>query len=243
MEAFPDPGAEPVDLSRHFDGGSLTVARQAIRRSGAITLFDSDSSLLPLLASSPVAPYGAELLISHGLVYPDGTEELVPQGRFRITGVSVRHPTLTLTVSDRAWIVRRARLETPLTIPAGTLYTDAIRTLLTTTYPQIVLHVVDSDDLTPTIVLEDQADPWDEAQKMAIAIGYELYFDRIGECRLEPAPDPAASEPVWSYDDASTEFIPRGDEHWSNLATGMEIDWDTEDAYNAVIATGENTDN
>jgi Domain of unknown function (DUF5047) len=244
VEAYPDPDADPIDISSYFEGGSITVAPQEIRRSGTITLVDGDGGLLPLTQSSPIAPYGAELQISHGLAYPDGTEELVPQGRFRIVQLPARYPTINLNIYDRAWIVRRALLEAPLTIPAGTLYVDAIRLLLTTAYPSIVLHVVDSEDVTPTIVLEDQADLLAEAQKMATAMGYVLYFDRIGEGHLEPEPDVAAAEAVWSYDDASNEFIPRADPHWSNLATyDQDIDWDTDNVYNAVIATGENTDN
>jgi hypothetical protein len=244
IQALPSPEADPVDISQYFEGGSLTVAPQAIRRSGTITLVDSDSSLLPLTADSLIAPYGQELIVEHGLVFPDGTEELVPQGVFRITDVSVRYPTITLTLSDRAWVVSGARLEAPLTIAKGTPYTEAIRLLLVTAYPQIVIETVVSEDITPTIVLEDQADPWDEAKKMVEAIGFELDFDRLGVCQLGPTPDLAAAEAVWTYSDASDQFIPREDRHWFNLATfDQDISWDTDDAHNAVIATGENTDN
>jgi hypothetical protein len=236
--------AEPVDISAYFEGGSLQVGRQEIRRSGTIVFVDRDGTMVPLSADAALAPFGQELLIETGLVYPDDTEELIPQGVFRITKVTTRYPTIICELHDRAWVVAGGLLEVPLTIPSGTLYTTAIRQLVTTAYPDIDLEAVDVSYFTPTIVIDAFADPWAEAQKMATAIGYELYFDRLGVCQLRAERDYGVDEAVLSYSDASLEFIPRADEHWFNLATyDQELEWDTDDVVNAVIATGENTDN
>jgi hypothetical protein len=245
VSSLMDLDAVPVDISAWLEGGSITQARQEIRRSGTLTFFDDGSgAAVPTSPDHPLAPYGQELIVEHGMVYPDGTEELVPQGVFRITKATIRYPVITCTVSDRAWTVKGNKLQTALTIAAGRPYTDAIREILLTAHPDIRLRIVDIGHLTPTLVLDAFSDPWTEVQQMAVAIGYQIYFDRLGECQVEPEPDHADSTPVLSYDDASLEFIPRRDDNWHNLATyDQEIEWDTEDIVNAVFASGENSDN
>jgi len=237
--------AVPVDVSGWFEGGQITQARQEIRRSGTLTFVDDGSgAAIPTSPDHPLAPYGQELFVEHGVVYPDGTEELIPQGVFRITKVNIRYPVVTCTISDRAWTVSGNKLEEALTIASGRAYTDAIEEILRTAYPDIVLHVIAVGHLTPTLVLDAFSDPMVECHKMATAIGYELYFDRVGEGHLEPEPDNSEATPVLTYSDASEQFIPRRDVDWSNLATyDQELEWDTSDVVNAVFASGENTEN
>jgi hypothetical protein len=237
--------ATPVDISAWFEGGSITQARQEIRRSGTLTFVDDGSrDAIPNSKDHPLAPYGQELFVEHGVVYPDDTEELVPQGVFRITNVKIRYPFVTCTINDRAWTVDGNKLEEALTIASGRAYTDAIGEILQTAYPDIVLHVVDIGHLTPTLVLDAFSGPMAECLKMATAIGYQLYFDRLGEGRLEPDPDNSEADPVVRYRDGSDVFLPRSDEDWFNLATyDQELEWDTTDAVNAINAIGENTDN
>lgn len=244
--AQPDLDAPLVDMSAYFVNGSINVARQSVRRSGTLTFTDDGTgAAIPKTPDHPLAPYGQELAVSHGLVYPDGTEELVPVGMLRITGVNVRYPLVTVTVNDRAWTVGRAQLEKPRTIGKGTNYVTAITNVLTTAYPQIVLTMpADIEHNTPLIVMDEQADPWEQAQSMATAIGYELSFDPLGACHMVSEDDLADLTPVWTFDAKPSAGLPIDLSDWYDLALyDMQADYDTEGAYNAVVATGESTSN
>jgi hypothetical protein len=242
-----DPTADPVEVTEYFAGGHLTIGRQEIRTSGEMTFRNDDGAMLPVgNPDHPLAPYGQELLAYRGVAYDvDGvwTEELIPQGPLRVTAVSLGPNSVTVRCFDRAWRVKRAKNETPITIAAGTPSTEAMETLIRTAWPEVDIVIVPSDDVTPTIVIDAFSDPWAEAQKIAAAIGYELYFDRVGVCQIHPELDRTGDDPVWSYDDASLEFIPRRPEHWANLGLPtIGVDWDTEDTFNVWVVRGENSE-
>jgi hypothetical protein len=243
-----EPTANPVEITSYFAHGSLTVGRQEIRTAGTLTFANDDGAMLPVGdPDHPLGPYGQELQVYRGIEYEvDGkpVEELVPQGVLRPTAPEVVGSEVTVKCYDRSWRIKRALNETPITIPAGTLGTAAIETLVRTAWPDVEMRIVPSTARTPTIVIDAFSDPWQQAQKIAASIGYELYFDRVGVCQLHPEIDNSEAVPVWSYDDASLEFIPRRPEHWANLGLPtVGINWDTEDTFNLWIVRGENSEN
>jgi len=135
---------------------------------------------------------------------------------------------------DRAWVIQGAKLEQPVIIAAGTNYIEAITKILIAAYgPRLQTNFPDTDEVTPGMTFEAEADPWEICQELAGNLGLRLFFDQLGVCTMEPEPDPAITPPAWTFDDADLR----------NLALpGLEVSWDSTDAINAVIVTGENSD-
>jgi Domain of unknown function (DUF5047) len=233
-----------VDLSNYFADGSIHVSRQQVMRSGTLTFVDKDASglIVPTNPDSLLAPYGNQLRVFSGLQYPDGSEELVAVGTLRITKTSSRYPNCTVEVSDRSWIVSNARLETPWQVTAGTPWNTAIIELLNDRMPGVSFDITDAplaETTSPSLIFDEQADPWDALQTMAAkACGCLLFFDPYGIVRMADdtgVPD----EPVWTFDGKPNANLPYDSDDWANLVLyDMEVAWDTDSTYNAVVETG-----
>jgi Domain of unknown function (DUF5047) len=244
VEVLTGPQAAPVDISEFFTGGSLDVSRQQVRRSGQFTFTDDGTSTVTVTSQGDLlSPYGNELRVWSGIRYWDGTEELLPVGTLRITGATMRYPTTTVEVSDRAWVVAGAKLEAPYQIAKGQDYDAAMAELLLLRYPAAVFDFPNVAATTPLLNFDTGTDPWDELQKMAAAVGFGLAFDVLGMCRL--LGEQNVDSPVWTYDGGPADLpYHRDDPAWSNLALyDMQRALRTDDAYNVAIVTGESTSN
>ena len=232
-----------VDLSNYLVDGSVDVSRQQIRRSGTLTFVDRDGSglIVPTDNDSLLAPYGNQLRVWSGIAFDDGTEELVCVGTFRITRSVSRYPRCTVDISDRAWIVGNAKLVAPYFVAAGTAWDTAISNVLGIAYPGVPIDIppVEFTSTTPRLTLDQQADPWVGAQDWAASIGYALYFTPLGVATIRSELALAAEDPVWVFDGKPSANAPAVLSDWANLALYDEaVTWDTADANNAVIITG-----
>lgn len=244
VEVLTDEISAPIDISAYFSSGSLDVSRQAIRRSGTITFEDHDGTITPKDPDGLLAPYGNQLRVWSGVIFPDGTEELVPVGTLRITKVRSRYPNVTVECFDRAWIVQGASLETPYQIAKGSDYDQAIRDLLLDRYPQASFDIPNVAEATPLLTFDADSDPWEHLQAMAQAVGYQLYFDPLGTCLMVPEQDFLAVEPVWTYDGKPLAKLPYDPADWTNLALyDQERELDTDQVFNVAVVTGESTSN
>lgn len=246
VEVLVGASQEPVNITNYFTDGLIEVARQEIRRYGAITFIDrgDGTQIVPTGPDSLLAPYGNELRVWSGMVFPDKTEEYVPVGTLRITKIVAKYPYVTVTLNDRAWIVQGAALEDSYTIPAGTNYSEAIQALLVAAYPQATYDIPVVSDATPLIVIDAFEDPWKHLQDMAVAVGHQLFFTPMGVCVMRPEQDFVDLDPVWTYDGKPNANIPYDPNDWANLALyDQEHTWDTEGVFNAVVAIGENASN
>jgi len=237
-----------VDLSNYFTDGSLDVSRQAIRRSGSLTFVDRDQSglIVPTSNDSLLAPYGNQIRVWSGIAFDDGTEELVPVGTFRITKSTSRYPRCTVELSDRAWIVSNAKLTAPYFVAAGTTWDAAIANLLGDRYNGVPVDIppVEFLSTTPRLTLDEQADPWEAAQKWAASLGYALYFTPLGTATIVSEVALAVADPVWTFDGTPTAAATYDPANWANLALYDEaVTWDTTDAYNAVVISGNSSSN
>lgn len=216
--------------------GSVTLdAGAATRGRCDVTIVDDGTiDLVPDSASDPFAPYGNEIRLERGLRYPDGDEEYISLGIFRIDesvasdsgdGVQVRVSGL-----DRSARIIDARFEEAYTIPAGTSYTAAILSLLQAAYPGAYYDFASSSLTTPSLFGETGGDRWALAQSMATSMGMELYFAGDGACVLRPIPSAVAGQPVAELVDGDGGILVSADNRWTRQG-----------AYNRVIATGENT--
>lgn len=222
-------------------GGSISVDGSAsFRRSITnLTLVDPTGTLVPTSVTAALSPAANnELRISVGAMV-DGTPEYIPQGIFHHEASRVEDTgdglTITLTAYDRARKYSRARrvVKKVFDASASTYIRDAILSLLQDAYPTTTLSHDSPAALTPSQVLDIGGDPWAFSRELADSMGYELYFDRFGNCILSRVVDPNSSGiPVtWTYREGSGGLL------------GAVRDQSNENVFNGVAVTGENPSN
>lgn len=188
--------------------GNIKVDRNAaVRRSGTITIGDPD--FYPTFVTSPLAPYGAEVAIRTGIVYPEGTEELVSLGRFRIQEADAEQATgalPTLNFFDHSQRISDSKFLFPHD-ESGKTSLVMLSNYITQFVPNITF-AIDPYFLTvefriPGGTIYDN-DRWQACQDIAAAMGGEVFFDVDGNAKLVKIPTLTQSTPnsaaVWTVD-------------------------------------------
>lgn len=218
-----------------IDGEVQIEAGGSNRRSFRGTILDPNGDLVPRSMADLLAASGNELFIERGIRFDDGTLQMYPLGVFLIgasTGKFGPHGEVEVVGLDRAQKVRRSRHIRPYVVLAGTNYSTAIKTMLLSRVPTLQFNFASTTRLTPALVWGEQTDndPWRDAQEMATAIGYDLFFDAQGICVLRPAVN-ADTAPI------AAEYI----EGWNSTVLSGEREFEGDSSYNGVIATGESS--
>ena len=219
--------------------GEVTIDnRRSIRRECSLEFIDKDGTLVPQNNISAILlPYNREVKIYRGVVFADGTEELVPLGVFVITSVDISESAqgvkIAIKGSDRSLILARAKFTNhEFYIEDGTAKETAIEQILKYRYPK-VQTIFPATNQTTTLLyptLDQSSDPWREALKIAESASMDLYFDENGIARMRPIPDPDFGTPVATYTDGSDSVL-------IQLSRSLS----TDESYNGVIFTGEGT--
>lgn len=215
--------------------GSITLDRTA----GALSRCDSvqlaEPTLIPTVSAGGVlTPYGYELAIQAGIAYPDGTSELLPIGVFPIQRSDIDGISLLTQLSaiDRTQRVRDARFTDDYAVASATDYAVAIRSLITNQVPGLdwSLWPAAVGFTTPAgLVYECGSDAWDAASEMAKSCGRLVSFEGLGRPVLTTEPTFTAT-PAWEITEGT-----------SGTLTAADLTLDRSQAYNAVVATGENS--
>lgn len=188
-----------VDL--YFDGelvssdiavidGSISVDRGSnIHRSGSLII--GDPTLVPAIKSDVLTPYGTEIVIRSGVVYADGTEELVPLGVFtlEVTEWDEGPESIpNIQFFDRAKVLQRHTFYYPKSV-AGKTIQDAITYLVGFANPGYIVHY-DTSLANPKVPGGTTYDGscLDAVQALAESVSAEIYFDVNGEIQVVPIP-------------------------------------------------------
>lgn len=220
----------PVASGLRVTQGTVTLDRTAAQR-GRCSLVFAEPLLIPTPSGGTLTPYGYELAISRGVTYLDGTKELMPLGVFPIQTSALDGVTLVTAIeaTDRSQTVVDARLEDDYPIAAGTNGATAIHDLIAAAMPGLTYNFMTTSYTVPGNVLPAQSDRWAAARDMATAMGAELFFNGPGALVLRPEPTFNAV-PVWTLSEGE-----------NGLLVAAALGMDRAPAYNAVVATGENT--
>jgi hypothetical protein len=220
--------------------GSVTVdARRAVRRSGSITVIDSDGTLSPNHPTSRLTPFGGEVRIYRGVRYPlTGVEEYVPLGVFVIASVSIRRGSngaeLEVLLEDRARVIMQNVFTSPYTIAGGTNYTTAITGMVTNRYPAAEVQVGATEEWTVSVDARvygiENSDPWSDICDLAQADGKEAYFDASGVFRTTAVPNLSNGGAVATFAEAS-----------DGTLLDVSMNYTADGIYNYVIASWEGT--
>lgn len=206
----------PTDYQLPVSAATVTVDRNAAQRRTATVTVEllptvPPQPLLPVSPSSPAAPFGNEVFIeTRVLANPVTAYEWIPLGLFAIATTTVEDSTIDLTVSmslyDRSWVISQRGLLAPYNLPAagGNLAAElqALLTHVWGTSPPLTFNITPTSAVVPPASINEGSDPWQAAQSMASAAGYELYFDVNGTVVGRPIPDPTGQPTVWAF----TEF-------------------------------------
>lgn len=240
-------GLGPVLLDSANPATPLIVANGRITVNGSasfrryisdLAIVDPTGALVPTISAGYFSPLSNnELRLSVGIMV-DGAAEYVPQGVFHLEGAKTSDTTegLTITLSayDRARRYSRARRLTPKVFDAAaaTPISTAIASLLTDAIPGTVVLGDTPVYTTPSQTLDTGGDPWEFSRALAESMGYELFFDRYGNCILQAIPDPnAAGPPDWVYAEGVGALL------------SVERDQSNSNVFNGVLVTGSNPSN
>jgi hypothetical protein len=214
--------------------GSVTLDRTASAMGQATLQFAEPTRLPTALSGGVLSPFGYEIAVRSGIVYADGTSELLPMGVYPIQRSQFNGVTLNaaLTTTDRTQAVRDARFTDDYFVAGGTNYATAINTLLhdrVSWLPSLAAPTITFTAPAAGLVFQCGTDPWDALTDMAKSCGCLLYFDGLGVPTLKAEPS-FASSPVWT--------IAEGDD---GVLVDATLTLDRAQAYNAVVATAENS--
>lgn len=162
-----------------------------------------------------------------------GVTEAIPCGDFYMTNLNVAErsgvPVFKITGYDAS--VRCMRpIPSPLAIPSGTLFVNAIPPLLRKSLPSLNFRIGQTQWVTPALLLREDSVPWTEARKLANANGQDLWIARDGVCETSARPMEAKRTPDFYFveGDNATFWDP-------------ERDYDAEDYPNHVVVIGNNS--
>jgi hypothetical protein len=217
--------------------GEIQVDRTAdIRRRCTINCVDSTNSLLPDddAVAGVLTPYGTEVRPYRGIIYGDGSYDVVPLGVFKLSKVSISdNPDglqFGLEAYDLSRTIARDKFTSPYVLYSGTNVIDAIRNIVERTFPEQVYDVTDSNRvITVTRVYDTSDDPWAAITELAMSCGYDVFFDIQGRLVVAPPTD------IDGLSEADYEYVEGPDCTMLDLSRVFT----DEPGYNGVVVTGE----
>lgn len=216
--------------------GSIRIELDGqVRRSGSITV--ADPRLVPTLTST-LSPLGTEIRIRQGVIFPNGTEELIPVGVFRldVTSWSELDRVSTIQLYDRSKALQ-AELPSPHS-RSGQLAKSVIIDFLEWFYPSLA-PINPAGVFDPSLVdyrlpgghVFESSNHWDPVVELARNMGGRLYFDVDGSPRCDP---------IEELSDVST-YVETIDAGPSGVLIEADRTYSREGVYNSVVVIGAST--
>lgn len=227
-----DSGLSILELDSIISGTVTLDSTASVRGRCDITLFN-DGDVVPLEPTDPLAPYGNEVHVRRGLTNPDGEDELISLGIFRIQSIEVtdvlQGQEIRIAGLDRAQRAADAKFTSPYSTSGTESIEEAITGALEGVYPNLETDFEAPAHTVPIVVNEEAGDRWEFVRELATSIGAELYFDGDGVLVLRPVPQLIAGSPDYYLT-----------EREDGVLLETTFAWDREGTYNRVIVTGEN---
>lgn len=198
---------DPIDLDLGLIDGVVSCdAQNVTQRTATLTVVDISGTLDAATAEQLLNPFTAELRISGGVRYPDGTEDVFPLGTLPVTELHIGEDsgalTFEMTLMDRSIRAQRP-FGRPYVIAAGTALEVAIRDLIWTQAPLMPLDFPVTGYVTPQLILPESSTPWEEAAKLALLAGYTLHVNPVGVGVMSTYAVAASSVAQWRFEEGS----------------------------------------
>lgn len=178
-----------------------------VRSRLSMVIVDETGDLTPASLNDRLAPKSAnEIKLYRGLKLDSGADELVPLGVYNYKDVNIEYPGPYLTLGiegfDRSEIIRQARFTDVYIVDAGSPIENAIRTIIQQRMPWPIDYIFGVTGFTTQRTVFDRgSDPWEACTVLAESAGYEIFFDRNGNCVLQPEPNLRTAAPNWIFDE------------------------------------------
>ena len=202
----------------------------ANRRTCSDILMAIDASttyLVPGVNSGDLFPDGGELFLQKGLVYPDGTTQLQPLGRFLIETPKVTRAVngagslvIDLSGTDRSGTVARSLFTQPYATDGVSTVDVAIMAILNMQVPQLTAFAFAASPLVPPVASYAVGDnAWTACQALAALDSKELFFDPSvnAVCILRDIPDATVAPIAAVYNADLSSIITQNTRGLSNI--------------------------
>ncbi|UKD55162.1 DUF5047 domain-containing protein [Amycolatopsis sp. FU40] len=217
-----------------LDGEVNVDSGSQVRRTATLV---TDPGLWPVSPRELLTPFGSTCALWRGIVIPEQPEpEWIPLGVFYLNKTkrarsSDSRSAATIDLVDPSQWVADDRFAAPTQTAAGATYIAGIKQLIWGTlgqdYP--VIDYTGNTDIAPVMDIEKER--WgDGIEKLADAIGAEVFFDQIGQVIVRPLPT-LGDAPVWYARTGSG----------GNVLTTDE-EWDRDNVWNRWVINGERSD-
>lgn len=168
-----------------IDGEMTASVDDVVRRTTDIVFADDTGGLVPVGITDPLMPNGPEIRVKAGVVFSDGTEELLPVGRFRISQSRSEFGRVKCRGFDLA-----ITLATPLTQPypfdAGLPVESVIVGIASRKNPALVINPIQTNELTVAGICDFGDTPIEFIRKLAYSAGCDAYMDPNGVLVIAP---------------------------------------------------------
>lgn len=149
-------------------------------------------------------------------------------------GQSGAGTTIVVHVTDLSRAIKRNVWPMPFTVPGGLNYADAVKAMVLDRLPSQTAFSLSSTTRTlPQLVvygLQQGGDPWQDISELAMAIGFEAFFDPSGVFVFRPVPDPSTGDPVWEFDENAVRLVSEASRELSD-----------EQTFNHIVVVGQST--
>ncbi|MGO8963527.1 MAG: DUF5047 domain-containing protein [Mycobacterium sp.] len=187
----------------------------------------STTYLVPGVNSGDLFPDGGELFLQKGLVYPDGTTQLQPLGRFLIETPKVTRAVngagslvIDLSGTDRSGTVARSLFTQPYATDGESTVDVAIMAILNMQVPQLTAFAFAASPLVPPVASYAVGDnAWTACQALAALDSKELFFDPSvnAVCILRDIPDATVAPIAAVYNADLSSIITQNTRGLSNI--------------------------
>jgi hypothetical protein len=172
-------------------------AKSQVRRTATVRV--TDDSYWPILPEDPLSPLSSLLSIEYGILLPGGDVEYVPVFYGIVTDAEISRPdgVISIKAADLSLRVAENRLDGPMTMNTSATIVAEITRLIQETIPGVtVTDLTGSTRACPALVVERER--WkDGVEKLADALGAEVFADTVGGFAIRPQPT-LADAPVWT---------------------------------------------
>lgn len=139
---------------------------------------------------------------------------------------------IKIHVTDMSRSIKRNVWQMPYVVPKGTNYGDAVRLMVLDRLPSQTEFAISTTtrslDTALVYGMDQGGDPWQDIREVAMAIGFECYFDPRGVFVFRPVPDPRIGEPVFVFDEDFNPIVAEATKELSG-----------EQTFNDVVVTGQ----
>lgn len=224
--------------------GSVNIDATAAVRStlSGVTLapfpVDPLGEPIPQVPTDLLFPDGNEIVVYKGCQYSDGTQEVVPLGRFLMEDVEIYDDGsgsggiyVTLNGSDRSQTISRAKFTQPYTTDGISTLDIQIQAMISSQVAGLTFNFTTGGGPFPTpapVSFNADSDPWASALQIAADSGYEMFFDELGVCVMQPPRNPL-------YGSIAAVYAPGP----SNIVTTIDRSENNQGVPNLVIVTSQ----